>query len=228
MEIRQLEALVGIAEHGTFSSAAEALGTVQSNISNRIARLESELGSELIDRASGALTESGAVVVERARRILSEVSAIAADVSELTADIRGRVSMGMIGTAGRWIVPLLLEGPTRDVPAHLAAYHRRDQFGHRAPIGVWCTRPRRAGLARGRARTLRSRSLQRRSGVDRREDPSARRAHVGDVRRHRTLRDPVALPGYADSPRDRRRLARSRHRTCVRSSNSTGCARSPH
>ena len=28
MEIRQLEALVGIAEHGTFSGAAEALGTV--------------------------------------------------------------------------------------------------------------------------------------------------------------------------------------------------------
>ena len=116
MEIRQLEALVGIAEHGTFSSAAEALGTVQSNISNRIARLESELGSELIDRASGALTESGTVVVERARRILSEVSAIAADVSELTADIRGRVSVGMIGTAGRWIVPLLLEAQRRTYP----------------------------------------------------------------------------------------------------------------
>ena len=116
MEIRQLEALVGIAEHGTFSSAAEALGTVQSNISNRIARLESELGSELIDRASGALTESGSVVVERARRILSEVSAIAADVSELTADIRGRVSLGMIGTAGRWIVPLLLKAQRETYP----------------------------------------------------------------------------------------------------------------
>lgn len=116
MEIRQLEALVGIAEHGTFSSAAEFLGTVQSNISNRIARLESELGSELIDRASGALTESGAVVVERARRILSEVSAIASDVSELTADIRGRVSVGMIGTAGRWIVPLLLNAQRERYP----------------------------------------------------------------------------------------------------------------
>ena len=57
MEIRQLEALVGIAEHGTFSGAAEALGTVQSNISNRIARLESELGCELVDRASGSITE---------------------------------------------------------------------------------------------------------------------------------------------------------------------------
>ena len=109
MEIRQLEALVGIADHGTFSSAAEVLGTVQSNISNRIARLEDELGTELINRATGLLTESGEIVVSRARRILGELSAIAADVSELNADIRGQVVLGMIGTAGRWIVPLLLD-----------------------------------------------------------------------------------------------------------------------
>lgn len=109
MEIRQLEALVGIADHGSFSHAAEALGTVQSNISNRIARLESELGTPLVDRQGGGLTESGRVVLERARRILTERAAIAADVSELRADVRGDVTMGMIGTAGRWIVPLLFE-----------------------------------------------------------------------------------------------------------------------
>jgi len=119
VEIRQLEALVGIADHGTFSSAAEALGTVQSNISNRIARLEHELGSELIDRASGALTESGVIVAERARRVLAEVSAIASDVSELNADIHGKVSLGMIGTAGRWIVPMLLEAQRATYP-HIA------------------------------------------------------------------------------------------------------------
>src|SRR3984957_1736216 len=109
MEIRQLEALVGIADHGTFSAAAEILGTVQSNISNRIARLESELGTELVNRATGSLTESGVIVVERARRILTELRAIASDVSELNAEIRGQVTLGMIGSAGRWIVPLLLE-----------------------------------------------------------------------------------------------------------------------
>jgi DNA-binding transcriptional LysR family regulator len=109
VEIRQLEALVGIADHGTFSNAAEALGTVQSNISNRIARLESELGTELVARATGSLTESGVIVVERARRILTELRAIASDVSELNAEIRGQVTLGMIGSAGRWIVPLLLE-----------------------------------------------------------------------------------------------------------------------
>lgn len=119
MEIRQLEALVGIAEHGTFSSAAEALGTVQSNISNRIARLEAELGTELVDRSTGALTESGTVVVTRSRRILAELAAIAADVSELNSEVRGQVSLGMIGTAGRWIVPLLLEAQRATYP-HIA------------------------------------------------------------------------------------------------------------
>jgi DNA-binding transcriptional LysR family regulator len=109
VEIRQLEALIGIAEHGTFSNAAESLGTVQSNISNRIARLEAELGTGLVNRATGTLTESGVVVVERARRILNELRAIASDVSELNSEIRGQVTLGMIGTAGRWLVPLLLE-----------------------------------------------------------------------------------------------------------------------
>jgi DNA-binding transcriptional LysR family regulator len=119
VEIRQLEALVGIADHGTFSGAAEVLGTVQSNISTRIARLENELGTELVNRATGSLSESGEIVVLRARRILSELGAIASDVSELSAEIHGKVSLGMIGTAGRWIVPLLLEAQRRNYP-HIA------------------------------------------------------------------------------------------------------------
>jgi LysR family transcriptional regulator, nitrogen assimilation regulatory protein len=116
MEIRQLEAIVGIDDHGSFSGAADALGTVQSNISSRIARLEAELGTELVDRAKGVPTESGQVVVQRARRILSEIGAIAADVSELRADIRGRVTLGMIGSGGRWIVPLLLDAQRARFP----------------------------------------------------------------------------------------------------------------
>ncbi|MDE3064724.1 MAG: LysR family transcriptional regulator [Acidobacteriota bacterium] len=121
MEIRQLEAVVGINDHGTFSGAAEALGTVQSNISSRVARLEAELGTELIDRATGAPTESGRVVVQRARRILNELGAIAADVSELKADVRGRVRLGMIGSGGRWIVPLLRDAQRARFP-HVALH----------------------------------------------------------------------------------------------------------
>ena len=81
MEIRQLEALLGIADHGSFSDAATALSTVQSNISTRIAKLETELGAELVDRSSAKLTESGMIVSERARRVIAEVGAITSDVS---------------------------------------------------------------------------------------------------------------------------------------------------
>jgi len=109
VEIRQLEALIGIADNGSFSGAAEVLGTVQSNISNRIAHLETELGTELVNRSTGLLTESGDIVVDRARRILNELRGIASDVSELSAEIHGQVVLGMIGSAGRWIVPLILE-----------------------------------------------------------------------------------------------------------------------
>lgn len=121
MEIRQLEALIGIADHGSFSGAAEALGTVQSNISNRIAHLETELGTELVNRSTGLLTESGDIVVDRARRILNELRGIASDVSELSAEIHGQVVLGMIGSAGRWIVPLILEALKSTYP-HIALH----------------------------------------------------------------------------------------------------------
>ncbi len=119
MELRQLEALIGIADHHSFSNAAEILGTVQSNISSRISKLEQELGSELVDRATGTLTASGEVVVQRARRIFTEIRGIGADVSELASDVRGEVHLGMIGTAGRWIVPLILELQREQFP-HIA------------------------------------------------------------------------------------------------------------
>jgi len=107
MEIRHLQALVGVAEHGSFSAAAEALGTVQSNASAHIARLERELGAPLVDRSAGRLTEEGEVVVARARRMLVEMVALVADVSAMRQEVVGVVRVGMIGTTGRWLVPRL-------------------------------------------------------------------------------------------------------------------------
>src|SRR6478609_4548020 len=82
MDVRQLAALVAIADHGTFSAAARALYTVQSNVSSHIARLEKEAGTTLVDRTNGGLTEAGSRVVERARRVLREIDDIAADLAQ--------------------------------------------------------------------------------------------------------------------------------------------------
>ncbi len=108
MELRHLHALVAITDHGTFSAAADHLGTVQSNVSAHVARLERELGAPLIDRATGRLTEEGEVVVARGRRILAELDAMVADVAACRDEVTGTVRVGMIGTTARWLVPELL------------------------------------------------------------------------------------------------------------------------
>jgi DNA-binding transcriptional LysR family regulator len=109
MELRHLQALTAISDHGTFSAAAEHLNTVQSNISAHVARLERELGTPLVDRADGRLTEEGRVVVARARRILSELDALVSDVAACKDEVTGTVRVGMIGTTARWLVPRLME-----------------------------------------------------------------------------------------------------------------------
>jgi DNA-binding transcriptional LysR family regulator len=109
MDLRQLEALVAVAEHGRFSAAARALNTVQSNISTHIARLENELQTILVDRSAGQLTPEGEVVVARARRVHAELQALTADVASMTSHVTGQVALGVIGTTGRWVAPLLLD-----------------------------------------------------------------------------------------------------------------------
>lgn len=108
MDLRQLNALIAVAEHRSFSAAARALHTVQSNVSTHVARLERELDAILVDRRTGELTPEGEVVVLRARRVTAELQAIPSDVSALRDDIRGTVRFGIIGTTGRWLVPELL------------------------------------------------------------------------------------------------------------------------
>lgn len=109
MDLRQLNALLAVAEHGGFSAAARALHTVQSNVSTHVARLERELGATLIDRATGRPTEEGEAVLTRATRIRAELEALSADVASLGARVAGTARVGMIGTTARWLAPLLFE-----------------------------------------------------------------------------------------------------------------------
>jgi len=108
MDVRQLSALLAVAENGSFTAAAAALLTVQSNVSAHVARLEREMGVTLVDRASGQLTEEGEVVAARARRIIAEIDAAAGDVAALRDEVRGEVRLGVISTTSRWMVAPLL------------------------------------------------------------------------------------------------------------------------
>ena len=123
MEIRHLSSLIAIADHGSFSAASRALGTVQSNVSAHISRLEKELGVSLVERTSGKLTDDGEIVVERARRIIHELEDIEADIQSTDTEVEGDTRLGVIGTTGRWLMPRLLPALKREHPNVRAIIH---------------------------------------------------------------------------------------------------------
>jgi len=117
MDLRQLNLLLAVAEHHSFSGAARALHTVQSNVSTHVARLESELQTVLIDRRTMAPTAEGEAVIERAQRIRSELRAITDDISSMKSEVAGSVNIGCIGTVARWIANPLLNQLNLEYPS---------------------------------------------------------------------------------------------------------------
>ena len=78
MNLRDLEYVLAIAQHGQFSQAAAVCNVSQPALSNQIKKLEGELGAELFLRLSGRvqLTECGLRVVEIAQRMVDDAQLI--------------------------------------------------------------------------------------------------------------------------------------------------------
>ena len=117
MDLRQLSHLMAVADHGSFSAAARALHTVQSNVSTHVARLEKELGTVLVDRRTMQPTPEGQAVIERARRIGAEIQAISDDILSMRDEVGGLVQIGCIGTTASWMATPLLERLRVSYPA---------------------------------------------------------------------------------------------------------------
>ncbi|MET8874512.1 LysR family transcriptional regulator [Nocardia sp. NPDC004604] len=102
MELRQLRYFVTVVEEANFTRAAARLHLAQPGLSAQIRQLERELGQQLLDRGSRAVTptEVGAAVLSHARAALAATERITATVDEFTGLLRGHVRVGSIsGTA---------------------------------------------------------------------------------------------------------------------------------
>jgi LysR family hydrogen peroxide-inducible transcriptional activator len=118
MELRHLETLLAIAEEGSFTAAADALATVQSNVSDQVRQLENELGVPLLvrSRRGAEPTEFGLLVLDRARRVQRELEAMRGDLALLQGLEAGYARLGVVGTASRWLVPALVEDLRQRAP----------------------------------------------------------------------------------------------------------------
>jgi DNA-binding transcriptional LysR family regulator len=96
MDLRQLRYLDAVARARSFTAAALELHVAQSALSQQVAKLERELGVELLRRTSRRVevTEAGELVLARGRRALAEADAIRADLDALRGLVRGRLRIG--------------------------------------------------------------------------------------------------------------------------------------
>jgi DNA-binding transcriptional LysR family regulator len=101
MELRQLEYFVAVADAGSFTRGAMRVLVAQSGVSAQVRRLEDELGVQLLERGSRAVTptEAGLAVLPYARAALAAAEGVREAVDELRGLVRGHVRVGMI-TAG--------------------------------------------------------------------------------------------------------------------------------
>ena len=118
MDIPNLKAFVAVAEHKSFSLAAESLFMTQPAISKRVAALESELGVALFDRLGRQvqLTEAGVTFLQSCRRILSDLSVSTDEVRALSATIGGKLRMATSHHVGIHRLPPVLKTFTQAYP----------------------------------------------------------------------------------------------------------------
>jgi len=95
--IEQLRTLRAVADTGSFSAAARALGRVQAAVSQSIDRLEAQLGLRLFDRSGRTprLTRAGEAVAAAAASVQLEVDALDEIVESLKRGTETRLAIAV-------------------------------------------------------------------------------------------------------------------------------------
>ena len=108
--LRQLHYLKLLAEHGSFSRAAEAAHVTQPTLSAGIAELEKILGAPVVDRARAGviLSAVGEEVVGQAQSILTRTEDLVQAARASGQPLSGRFRLGVIPTVAPFLLPSAL------------------------------------------------------------------------------------------------------------------------
>ncbi|WP_231644994.1 LysR family transcriptional regulator [Sciscionella sediminilitoris] len=118
MDLKQLNALVTVAEAGSVTRAAELLHLVQPAVTRQIKALEDELGVPLFDRTRTGMrtTEAGSALVERARRALTELDRARAELAPTPGVVTGIVTLGLLESTAELLAEPLVARLSQDHP----------------------------------------------------------------------------------------------------------------
>ena len=125
--LRQLQYLKLLAEHRSFSRAAEAAFVSQPALSAGVQELEKILGAPVVERTRGRiqLTAVGAEAVKRAEDVLARTEDLVEAAQSAGRPLSGRFRLGIIPTIAPFLLPAKLPGVKAAYPA-LKLFIRED------------------------------------------------------------------------------------------------------
>ncbi|MEU6477137.1 LysR family transcriptional regulator [Streptomyces sp. NPDC047017] len=110
LNLERLRTLDALARHGSVSGAADGLHVTTSAVSQQLAKLEREVGQQLLAKNGRGvrLTDAGRLLAEHAARILSQVELAQADLEAQRGQVVGELRLGAFPTAARGLFPVAL------------------------------------------------------------------------------------------------------------------------
>lgn len=129
-DLTALELLVAVADHGSLSAAARAVGMAQPNASRSLARLERHLGVGLVTRstAGSKVTPAGFQVVDWARQVLDAATALSDGAAALAEGGSG-LTVSASQTVGEHLLPAWLSALRRRHPGCTAGVRIANSTG---------------------------------------------------------------------------------------------------
>ncbi|MFF3396391.1 LysR family transcriptional regulator [Streptomyces sp. NPDC002669] len=118
LNLERLRTLDAFARHGSVSGAAEGLHVTTSAVSQQMAKLEREVGQQLLAKNGRGvrLTDAGRLLADHAARILSQVELAQSDIEAQRGEVVGEILLSAFPTAARGLFPAALRTLRTDHP----------------------------------------------------------------------------------------------------------------
>ncbi|MBX2988369.1 MAG: LysR family transcriptional regulator [Bdellovibrionaceae bacterium] len=118
MDLNHLSVFVKIAETGSLTKAAQALGQPKSRVSRILSSLERDLKVQLIHRTTRhlQLTDIGKRFYEHCKGPLAGLEEAARDLSDCTQEVQGRIRLTAAHDVGAMLLPPIIDDFSRLYP----------------------------------------------------------------------------------------------------------------